>query len=290
MTTRRMNASAPTRPVIWLGVARVSVAAVVIALLQCMPFRHLSNQRGKTGRKGCARPTGAQDWLQVVTAPLRCAAGRCSPWDSLESCGLFYWSKPARNGRERRDQARLAHRSQHHLGGRHGRPRHVHAGGLRIPRGGPDADEECRPHRGQERADLRHLLDRLLGGRLRDRLRRRQLAGRHARLLPLGHLAHRGRQGAVGLVLGDPGRRRLPLRGRLRRRLARDRLGRDGRAGQALGLLRLRRLVHDHLLDRLALDLEPARLALRTLRGHAGLRRLDRRPLPGRAGRPRRAR
>ena len=33
----------------------------------------------------------------------------------------------------------------------------------------------------------------------------------------------------------------LPLRGRLRRRLPRDRLGRDGRAHEALGLLRVRR-------------------------------------------------
>ena len=45
-------------------------------------------------------------------------------------------------------------------------------------------------------------------------------------------------------------------------------------------------LVHDHVLDRLALDLEPARLALQAR--HAGLRRLDRRALPGRARRSRR--
>ncbi len=60
----------------------------------------------------------------------------------------------------------------------------------------------------------------------------------------------------------DPRRGRLPVRGRVRRRLARDRLGRDGRAGEALGLLRLRRLLHADLLGRLALDLEPARLAV----------------------------
>ena len=42
-----------------------------------------------------------------------------------------------------------------------------------------------------------------------------------------------------------------------------------------------------HLLRRLALDLEPRRLAVRE--GHAGLRRLDRRPLPGRARRSRRS-
>ena len=94
------------------------------------------------------------------------------------------------------------------------------------------------------------------------------------------------RGGAVQLVRGDPGGRGLPLRGRLLRRLARDRLGRDGGTDAAVGLLRLRRRLHADLLARLALDLEPRRLAVRE--GHAGLRRLDRRPLPGRARRPRR--
>ena len=81
-------------------------------------------------------------------------------------------------------------------------------------------------------------------------------------------------------------RGRLPVRGRLLRRLARDRVGRDGRADEALGVLRLRRRLHARLLRRLALDLEPGRLAV--LEGHAGLRRLDGRPLPGRARRARR--
>ena len=79
----------------------------------------------------------------------------------------------------------------------------------------------------------------------------------------------------------DPRRRRLPVPGRLRRRLARDRLGRDGRADEAVGLLRLRHRLHADLLDRLALDLASGRLAVRE--GHAGLRRVDRRALPGRA-------
>ena len=74
---------------------------------------------------------------------------------------------------------------------------------------------------------------------------------------------------------------RLPVRGRLRGGLARDRLGRDGRADEALGLLRVRRRLHADLLGRLALDLEPGRLAVRAR--DAGLRRLDGRPLPGRA-------
>ena len=89
------------------------------------------------------------------------------------------------------------------------------------------------------------------------------------------------RHGAVQLLRLDSSRRRLSLRGRLRRRLARDRLGRHGRAREALGLLRLRRRLHRHLLRRLALGLAQRRLALRPR--HAGLRRLDGRPLPGRA-------
>ena len=47
--------------------------------------------------------------------------------------------------------------------------------------------------------------------------------------------------GAVQLVRRDPRRGGLPVRGRLLRCLARDRLGRDGRADAALGLLRVRR-------------------------------------------------
>ena len=84
-----------------------------------------------------------------------------------------------------------------------------------------------------------------------------------------------------------PGAAGLPVRGRLRGRLARNRLGRDGGAHEALGLLRVRGGLHAHLLARLALGLEPAGLAVRE--GHAGLRRLDGRPLPGRPGRARRS-
>ncbi len=93
--------------------------------------------------------------------------------------------------------------------------------------------------------------------------------------------------GAVLVVLSDSRCGRLHVRGRLRRGLAGDRLGRDGRAHPALGVLRLRGDLHAHLLRRLALGLEPRRLAL--LEGHAGLRRVDGRPLPGRSRGPRRS-
>ena len=72
--------------------------------------------------------------------------------------------------------ADLADRRQHRLGRPRGRARHVHAGRVRLPRGGPDAHEERGAHRRQERAHLRRVLDRLLGGRLRDRVRRRRTA------------------------------------------------------------------------------------------------------------------
>ena len=71
-------------------------------------------------------------------------------------------------------------RHQHGVGDRRGRARDVHAGGLRVPRGRPDEDEERRSHRGQERADLRAGVDRLLPRRIRDGVRRRgqRLRGR----------------------------------------------------------------------------------------------------------------
>ena len=55
----------------------------------------------------------------------------------------------------------------------------------------------------------------------------------------------------------------ISLRGRLLRRLARDRLGRHGGTDAAVGLLRLRRRLHADLLARLALGLEPGRVAVR---------------------------
>src|SRR6186713_1824920 len=44
--------------------------------------------------------------------------------------------------RKRREELRPAARRQHPLGRGRGRARDVHAGRLRLPRGGPDADEE----------------------------------------------------------------------------------------------------------------------------------------------------
>ena len=66
------------------------------------------------------------------------------------------------------------HRGQHGLGGRRSDPRDLHAGRLRVPRGRADADEERRPHRGEERAHPRDRVDRLLPRRVRARVRRRR--------------------------------------------------------------------------------------------------------------------
>src|SRR5665811_1519256 len=83
MTTRRMNASAPTRPVIWLGETRVSVAAVVIAPPTVHVFSASVKSDGpKSARWACTCPAGAQHFAQVVAASWWRATGRCCPWDS----------------------------------------------------------------------------------------------------------------------------------------------------------------------------------------------------------------
>ena len=93
-------------------------------------------------------------------------------------------------------------------------------------------------------------------------------------------------QAPYSFFTGIPGRQRLSLRGRLRGRLARDRLGRNGREGEVVGLPGLRRRLHAHLLGHLALDLAVQRLAFR--QGHAGLCRLHGRALPRSTRRTRR--
>ena len=187
---------------------------------------------------------------------------------------------PRRRGGGTSDDGRSDHRCEHGVGGRGGHPGDVHAGGLRVPRGRPDEDEERRARGREERPHLRHLLPRLLPRRLRLGVRRRgqRVHGRLG-LRPLGRRSACDRRGSLLVVLDDPGRRGLPLPGRLRRRLARDRVGSDGRTDEALGVLRLRRLLHGRLLRRLALDLVAGRLAVRAR--DAGLRGLDGRPLPG---------
>ena len=87
----------------------------------------------------------------------------------------------ARGGGDGMSVKELAIRSEHDLGRPRRHPGDVHAGGFRVPRGGPDPHEERRSHRGEERAHPGDRLDRLLPGRVRDRVRRRRQ--RHRRRL-----------------------------------------------------------------------------------------------------------
>ncbi len=110
-----------------------------------------------------------------------------------------------------------ADRREHDLGRRRGDPRDVHAGRLRLPRGGADADEERRPHRRQERPHLRRLLDRLLRSSASgSRSATAATASSAARASSPGRRPARDRRIAVQLVLDDPRRCGLPVRGRLR--------------------------------------------------------------------------
>ena len=171
----------------------------------------------------------------------------------------------ARGGGGRMTHQRSSASPRARLGRRRGGPRDVHAGRLRVPRGGPDADEERRAHRGEERArSSRIARSSTTSSASGSRSATAATASSAARASSRRSTScSRSAQAPFSLVRRDPGGGRLPLRGRLRRRLARDRLGRDGRAHEALGLLRLRRRLHAHLLGRLALDLEPGRLAVR---------------------------
>ena len=109
--------------------------------------------------------------------------GICWTTPSRTSCT----TAPAERWRKSRwphEQQGSAVRREHDLGRDRRRARHVHAGRLRVPRGGADADEERRPHRGQERAHLRARLARLLPRRVRHRLRRRRQRPRRRLRLP----------------------------------------------------------------------------------------------------------
>ena len=119
---------------------------------------------------------------------------------------------------------------------------------VRVPGGRLDAHEERWPHRREERPHPRAGVARVLRGRLRDGVRRRrQRIRRRLRVHAVHRRAADRRRVAVLVVRRDPGSVRIPVRGRLLRRIARDRVGGDGRAHEALGVLRLRRRLHDRL-------------------------------------------
>ena len=126
----------------------------------------------------------------------------------------------------------------------------------------------------------------VLRRRLRDRVRRRrQRARRRLGLHALGGRAARGRRGAVLVVRVDPGRGGVPLPGRVRGVSLAIVWGAMAERTKLWVYFAFSVVFTLDLLRRLALDLGRERLAVRAR--DAGLRRLDRRPLPGRAGRAR---
>ena len=186
MTTKMMNASAPTRPG---DLARGDACQrlwVVIADTPCMRFR----TSVKSVCAAAGTQTGRKTERQVPPVrPVRHTATRLSPL-----------RRGARPGVDARGSLRvlraflLIETGEKQEGKRVTKHDLLIAAstiwvvvtavlvmfmqaGFAFLEARPDADEERRPHRGQERADLRDLLDRLLGGRLRHRVRRRRLAG-----------------------------------------------------------------------------------------------------------------
>src|SRR5690349_1294357 len=166
------------------------------------------------------------------------ASGRRGPGDDERSDeapvslwgrrGLLSFSGPA-SGRWSGATVGSGDRGEHAVGRRGGRARDVHAGGLRLAGGGHDAHEERGPRGRQERAHVRTVLARLLGGRVRAGVRGRERGGRDGRVLARPRGAARDRAGAVRRLLRRPGRGGLPVRGRVRGRLGRHRLCRRGR-------------------------------------------------------------
>ena len=129
--------------------------------------------------------------------------------------------------------------------------------GFAFLEAGPHTHEERRTRRREERARVRASPRRLLPRRVRARVRgRRRRLRRRIGLLPVDRRPPLGREGTLQWFSQIPAPPATCSRS-CSRRLAGDRLGGHGGAHEALGVLRLRRRLHDHLLDRLALDLEP---------------------------------
>ena len=159
------------------------------------------------------------------------------------------------------------------LGDRRRPPRDVHAGRASVPGDRLLARQE-RGRRGRE--DPRRTSrsrDRLLGGRLRARVRRRRLARRRLRLLLTSATRRERRRRLSGRVNGHA-RRALLLPVRLLRGVAGDRLGDDARAHQ-VRRLHLYAVVFAAIIYPLVAHWIFGGGWLQVEDRHAGLRRLD---------------
>ena len=137
-------------------------------------------------------------------------------------------------------------------------------------------------HRRQERAHLRRLLDRLLGGRLRDRLRRRQRVRRHARLLPVGRTrcspSARRRSTFFTTIPGAAGYLFEVVFAGVSLAIVWGAMAERAKLWVYFVFGAIFTVIYSVVSHWIW---HSRRLALR--QGHAGLRRLDGRPLPGRA-------
>ena len=179
-------------------------------------------------------------------------------------------------------------RSQHDLGHPRGNPRDLHAGGLRVPRGRPHAHEERRPHRGEERSHPRDRLDRLLLRRLRHGVRRRRqqvrrrLRASSRRSTSCSRSARRRSRGSAR------SRRRRATSSRSRSQPFRWRSsGAPWPSARSSGCTSPSGPCFTLIYSLVSHWIWSPDGWLFS-RGHAGLRRLDGRPLPGRARRSRR--
>ena len=152
-----------------------------------------ARRRGDHGRRAQRQRVGRRARAGRRRSATSCTTARACRWRRWRSDDRSASNKPCDRG-------------QHDLGRHRSRARHVHAGRLRVPRGGAHAHEERRPRRGEERPDLRARVDRLLPRRLRHRVRRRrQRPRRRLGLRPVGRPAARGRQAPFSWFSEIPG-------------------------------------------------------------------------------------
>ena len=178
-------------------------------------------------------------------------------------------------------------RGEHDLGRPRGGPRDVHAGGLRLPRGRADAHEERGAHRRQERPDLRASArsSTTPSASGSPSATANSFVGTSG-FFPSSQRAARDRPGAVLGSSRDPGAQRATC-SRSSSRASRSRSsGARWPSGRSSGSTSPSASSSRSSTRSCRTGSGARRLAVR--QGHAGLRRLHGRALPGRARRARR--